>query len=321
MKINKKNIIIPALMLSVGLGVVGSITGTVAWYQYSSRVSVALLGTSIGGDNKSMEVKVNSGAWKTDYKIADLATALEGKTGLAPVTSGKLAKDGALPEKLYKNPSYQNFKMADWKVGQAGTDYVQYTLSLRAKDIDDNSYVDKDVYLSKVEINDVTAGKDLAKAVRIHISNGTSHVLLAKSSTSTNVYGYLDLNNDEVNDDDKVFEWNYGVSRYYGNYTDYDNDDQTPDGVDEANEIQTSYAITDATVVKNPDSASTDEEIAALHSFGKTGTTADGLSLTVTVWLEGWEKLGSGAAASAMWSTTTYIGEQLQIGLQFAIRD
>lgn len=339
MKVNKKNIIIPALMLSVGLGVVGSITGTVAWYQYSSRVSVALLGTSVGGNNKSTEVKVNNGEWKTDYKIADLATALNGNTGLAPVTSGRMAKDGALPSivenagtenevtktVLHKNPSYQNFKMADWKVAEAGTDYVQYTLSVRAKNIDNSSYVDKDVYLSKVEINDVTTTKDLAKAVRIHISNGTSHVLLAKSADtadiSTDVYGYLDLNNDSANDDAKVFEWNSGVANYYGNYTDYDNNTETPDGVDTANEKQTSYSIANPAIVKNPDTASTATEIAALHSFGKTGTTENGLQLTVTVWLEGWQKLGPTATASAMWNTTTYIGEQLQIGLQFAVRD
>ena len=47
MKTNKKNIIIPALMMAVGLGLVGSISGTVAWYQYSTRVNVAYLGKQV----------------------------------------------------------------------------------------------------------------------------------------------------------------------------------------------------------------------------------------------------------------------------------
>ena len=333
MKINKKNIIIPTLMLSVGLGLVGSITGTVAWYQYSTRVQAALLGTSVGGNNKALEINVNNKGWKTDYRTADLATALDNKTGLAPLTSGELTKDAALPTitenagtenevtkvALRKNPSYQNFNTTDWKLGKAGEDYVQFTLAFHARNVDDSSYIDKDIYLSKVEINDVTANKDLANAVRIHLATANKKVLIAKSATSTNVSGYLDLNADGNNDTAQVFEWNDNVATYYGDYEMVDDDnDPSTDPVYQS-KVQTSYASNDATLVKNPDSVS-DAQVDTLVSFGKTGTTVAGLSMTVTVWLEGWEKLGS-ASPSAMWNSPTYIGETLQIGLQFAIRD
>ena len=325
-------------MLSVGLGLVGSITGTVAWYQYSTRVQAALLGTSVAGNNVNMEVKINSSLWKANYLTGDLASAVDNKTSLAPVTTGALEKDAALPTitenpgteqevtktALRKGPVYQSFATNEWKVAKAGEDFVQFNLSVRVKNVDGNSgnattYADKDVYLSKIEINDVTAGLDLANAVRIHIAAGPAatrvNALIAKTATSTNVSGLLDLNGDAINDTDKVFEWNTATTTYYGDYqmVDDDNDASTPDVLQSG--VQESYAINEIAI--NPDTA-TDQQLADL-SLGKTGTTADGLSMTVTIWLEGWQALAANDN-SAIWDSSTYINKNLQIGMQFAVK-
>ena len=45
MKFNKK-IIVASLSTVLGLGIVGSITGTVAWYSYNTRVSSSIVGVS-----------------------------------------------------------------------------------------------------------------------------------------------------------------------------------------------------------------------------------------------------------------------------------
>ena len=64
MKMNK--IIIPAAMLAVGVALVGSVSSTLAWYQYSTKAQAAFIGTSIG-QSENLEIKTGSGEnirWK-----------------------------------------------------------------------------------------------------------------------------------------------------------------------------------------------------------------------------------------------------------------
>ena len=44
----KKKIIVSALTLIAGFGLAGSVTSTIAWYQYSTRTNGALVGVSGG---------------------------------------------------------------------------------------------------------------------------------------------------------------------------------------------------------------------------------------------------------------------------------
>ena len=48
MKLNKNKIIVSALALAIGTSLAGSISGTVAWYQYSTRANVAYVGEASG---------------------------------------------------------------------------------------------------------------------------------------------------------------------------------------------------------------------------------------------------------------------------------
>ena len=46
MKINNKKIIVSTLALAMGAALAGSISGTVAWYQYSTRAPAEFLGVA-----------------------------------------------------------------------------------------------------------------------------------------------------------------------------------------------------------------------------------------------------------------------------------
>ena len=47
MKKNLSKVIVPTLAIAIGAAIAGSISGTVAWYQYSTRVNVAYLGKQV----------------------------------------------------------------------------------------------------------------------------------------------------------------------------------------------------------------------------------------------------------------------------------
>ena len=48
MKINNKKIIVSTLALAMGAALAGSISGSVAWYQYSTRASAQIAGSAAG---------------------------------------------------------------------------------------------------------------------------------------------------------------------------------------------------------------------------------------------------------------------------------
>ena len=73
------------MTVALGAGVVGSISGTVAWFQYSTRSTVAFTGTSAHcTENLQIRlVKANQEAeddWKSDLPASDIADVLKGVT-------------------------------------------------------------------------------------------------------------------------------------------------------------------------------------------------------------------------------------------------
>lgn len=308
MKINKKNIIIPALMLTAGVSLVGSISGTLAWYQYSTRTQAAYIGTSVKA-TENLQIKVNSGAWKEELTSTDVSGALAENVGteLAPITTGALAKDADFPTTLYSNPVYQYTAYTQWAAATT-KNYVEFSLFFRVLDIDGQttaSYLDKNLYLTDLTINDVTTGVDLSDAIRVHMSTSTTKALFAKTAESTDVNGKLDLNNDGEYDKKAHYEWEEaGEDLVYGEGT------------------QTSYKANDTTMVADDSSA----VLTGGKSFGKTGTTADGLEMKVRIWIEGWQKLSTGETGnkeesnSAVWNAAEYIGRKFQVGMRFAVQ-
>lgn len=309
MKTNKKHIIIPALMMAVGVGLVGSISGTVAWYQYSTRVQAAYVGTSVKA-TENTQIKVESGEWQAEYTTTQLATAIASNTHngskMAPITTGAQAKNAALPATFKGNPIYQYAATSSW-ADALDTNYLQFNVSVRAYLVDggtSTSYLNKDVFLTDLTIMDVTSGKDLSDAVRVHLHTADVDALFSKSGADTDVHGALDLNNDGVLDKSKGYEWESTTELDYG----------------EAG-VQAAYAHDDSSIVADD----TDATLTGGSALGST-TDEDGLTITVTIWLEGWQKLAVGeddnaeTTDTAVWKASEYIGAQFRVGMRFAIQ-
>ena len=318
-KISKK-LIVSALSTGMGVSLVGAITGTVAWYQYSTRSTVSFVGTSVG-TSENLLVSLDNISYKHDLDHNDVSDSLLGDTTLAPVTSGNIAKDEAL-HGFKAQPIYQHFDYDQW-VAAEGDAYVQFDLYLKLNMLNEQGQEvpvneQRNVYLSDLVIRQHTADpkSDISDAVRVHLSTNDSKTLLSKKGETIDVHGELDLNGDHIADKTKPIYSFYSQDEIaaiptgtYGAGTQeaYDFEHEvkpTPDaqGVLSGGKVLgTLYSravkpangtdVSDGTYFTNADLA---------QSHVATGT-ADGqttyyvsqnvLTVTVTIWLEGWQEL------------------------------
>ena len=223
----KKKVIISAFALIIGAGLAGSITGTAAWYQYSTKTNAALIGASGGAaGNLNMRIRKESGQganddWTTFISKETLGAYLNSKgygTNIRPVTPGALAKDGNLsldsdnvPE-MYANPIPGKGPYSQWKAADK-SNFIVIPLQLRYVERDgvkeagvDEKNLAKEVFLSDLVLEQRTVGgetNDISEALRFHIStynNGTPNNktgrLVSKKGGTTDTNGYLDLDGD-----------------------------------------------------------------------------------------------------------------------------
>ena len=329
MKMNKK-IIVSTLALAMGAALAGSVSGTVAWFQYSTRAQAAFIGAS-AHCSEALEIQatakdaaVSSTGWGTELTSAQVATAtgITAGTAVAPITSGAMEANGALPETFYSNPIYQHFAYGQW-VAASASNYYQFDLHFHVKDINNTSaYLAKALYLTDLSIvslaDDGTtvtnSSNDLYKAIRVHIACGTSYKLFANDGTSaatvtTSVGEYLDLNNDGKLDTTAAYEWgDAGTQTIYG-----------ASGSQTANNVG-GFSFADDT---------TPSSITAGNGLiGNITAADDGLKVTVTMWIEGWQELSSQAPVAEgvsdtaddaqVWNPATYIGKKFGVGFRFA---
>lgn len=312
MKTNNKKLIVGALALVAGAGLVGSVSGSFAWFQYSTRTTAAFVGTA-AHCSENMEIKVAGGAWQKDYTVAQTTAALSSVATngsvLTPLTTGAIANNVALTT-LYKNPIYQYESMSSWGTA-ASANYIQFSLKVRVLDVDGAnvaSYLAKEVYLTNLTIRDVTGGADLSDAVRVHIACGSNYALMSKAGGDTNTFGALDLNNDGVADKQTGYEWDSPADCVYGT----------------ADSVQSAYAQNASAIVANDTNATLTGGLV----WGTTPATDAGLEFTITIWLEGWQKLDhpetgnaeASAAESAVWNSSYYVGKQFNVGFRFAVQ-
>ena len=314
MKTNNKKLIVGALGLLAGAGLVGSLSGSVAWYQYSTRATMSYMGTSVHC-TEALQISLDGTNWYSDLTSAQIIAAAGTHTGmkLQPITEGAArAKDLATAPASFKgNPIYQYFDYANW-IAADNAAYLQYNVYLRVKDINGaavGSFLEKDVYLADLTVaanaknasgyaNAGVTGDDFAKGLRFHITDGTTGNLITTfgSDITTKLGGYLDLNDDTQNDKSLGYEWqatkygNDALEQVAGRITDFDVDDSVAD-----------FSITGKT---------------ALGQTNEHGDT-DALKFTVTIWLEGWAELG--AIPATIWDVADYIHD-FQIGMRFAVK-
>lgn len=324
---NIKKVMVSTMALAMGAALAGSISGTVAWYQYSTRANVSYVGTS-KHNSHNLQISLDGTNWGSSFTSSALIAAATHKgTNFSPVTNGA-ANDGddALGANWYGNPKAGNFLYSKWGAADANA-YLQFDLYFRVLDVngdDTPSYRAIPLYLSDVNISTSTSAAtkieaaDFANAFRMHVANrdGSANLLLANDAYTTKLNGMLDLNNDGVldslKDSDKNYEWNSNADPVsYGSDSDI---------------VQTT---------KNWSSYIADDSGSTLNTTGVTkladtttsGAVADCLKLTFTIWMEGWAGLANGATGNAdssepytVWDVAKYIGD-LRIGLQFSVAE
>ena len=315
MKMNK--IIIPAAMLAVGVALVGSISSTLAWYQYSTKAQAAYIGTSAGA-SENLQIKKKDGTWASNLTSTDIAALMETNVGseLTPITpattgNGNLSATAALPGSFY-NSVETGVAVAETYGGRTASNknYVQFTLNIRYLETNYSNpsspytYANKALKLVDLTIVDESTNEDLYKAVRVHFSTSASNNLFMRDSTNgetveTATYGKLDTDNDHAYDKGWVYEWDTSAEEIiYG----------------QNNSIQTAYNANY--------SAGLNHQIGVIP-----GSIEEGLAVTVTIWLEGWQKLSGVPAnniedsSSAMWKPDIYANKTFKVGMRFQAED
>ena len=228
--------------------------------------------------------------------------------------------------------------------------YAQFEVYFKAQQADATDgykQVKRDVYLSKVILNTLENDKVTENALRVHFDiensaqeSGSKNRLFAKNEHKANnnepsqgtelkLYGPLNLENP----DDPTHTDKYNSTllndklAVYGNHPVGREDDN---GQDIGN---TPYQDGETMIYGNygeiQQTEALDSVVAARGQDGKIATDADKLlfttpetgyvTVTVTVWLEGWEVLETGVnnASSNIWNPTNTADAHIQLGMQF----
>lgn len=351
MKMPRK-LVISSLTLLSAFTLAGSISGTVAWYQYSTRATVAYTGTS-AHCSKLLQVSVDNGtSWGSDIKNNQLPGAT-----FAPITTAAQEKDAPLWKKertvtvydddgvtpigtqdvssyFYAQPDYGQGLYDEWLLANDAS-YTQFDILIKVKDIDGNdaeTNLSNDVFLTDLTIEDADTDDDLdlADAVRVHISssyldNGATqnkNFLFAKEVEETEVGGFLDIDGDGFYDQ-VGYEWErhtclYGDGTYVPATFDGEGNIITPDSYTNAPR-QYSYKANDPNIIAREE----DNNIIGGTPIGKTSVNnGEYLKVTVTIWLEGWSPLlkgHNGQQDSSIWDEESYVAKHFNVGMTFGV--
>ena len=309
-----KKIIVSALALAMGATLAGSISGTVAWYQYSTRAQAAYIGTSIGA-SENLEIKVGSSTWMDELNstvVGNNITSGYDAAGVEPITTGdQLTGAAALPDsdEFYLNPTkgVGGYGTGKWEPAECKSKMVQFELYFRYKHSEDvDSYLGKTLKLIDLTFVDLS-GQDLYKALRVHLAVHTatpSYQLLARdmlentseaANIATVMGGKLDMGNKGYYDQTEGYEWDSRTDVVYGD--------------EEVTQTATNVAKSGV--------------LSSGISLGTLPTTEAGLNITVTIWIEGWQKLSNIPAnnadtgSSAIWNPNTYVNKTFKVGMRF----
>ena len=206
MKINNKKIIVSTLALAVGAALAGSISGSVAWYQYSTRAAALVAGTS-AGTSRNLQISKDNGTSWGQYVSFDAVNFRPSSIVAADLDSGETTITAAKDHPVYQYANLPTIGTGTGEIANKQTvdaveyyAYQEYTFVFKCEDTKNNSkaQVAKDVYLSKLEIVN-TGTNDITAAVRISI-DGANGFLVSKAGGETATAGQLDINDNDAND-------------------------------------------------------------------------------------------------------------------------
>ena len=254
MKFNKTRFVVTTLAICSAGALLGSISSTIAWYQFSTRVSAVFLGASTGEQsNLRLRIKGTEN-WTTDltyHDVNDYLASIHKGQKITPITSGFMDADSAIKKDdsgemvFYQNPTEEDVERVDytspsWRRAEDSM-YVSIPLELSysQKTEEGDKFLEKDVYISNLLIqedykNGNNAKKDLSESIRVHISayqsndqqNTELNRLISKNGGTILTEGHLDIGGD--GDLDEYIEGHHGpdygfvdedtIERYYVTY-------------------------------------------------------------------------------------------------------
>ena len=297
MKINSKKITIVSLALAMGAALAGSISGSVAWYQYSTRAAAQVTGTS-AGTSRNLQISLDGSTWA---QYVDKAS-----DELTPV-SAIVGNDGGV-ESFVGHPVYQYEKLPEVTEG-----YLEYSLYLQCLDADKANTtphkVAKDVYVTKFDIvNLEDANGDITDAVRIAIE-GTEKQIYSKNGGDTATSGMLDINGNGKNDTNEFNQLDAN--------TGYDSADPTTTDhriTYASDPAQASYASVAASSIVADFGDDPYTVPSGAQKIISTSASA-AVELKVKVWVEGWQELGG----KNCWDLAKTLAKSFRIDLRFEV--
>ena len=300
---NKKKIIVSTLAIAMGAALAGSISGSVAWYQYSTRAAAQIQGTAAGTMGELQIQGRKSGGSTIDGGTSN--SIVLGRDEFKPMS---VYKDGSTT-KYVDAPVYQTPILPAQK--NDALHYIDYELNFKFEHKENaasSELLAKNIYL--VDFDIVNAGtNDITGAVRVELcdKDGASLFLLSDNAAgeTTLTSGNLDLNNNTVLD---TLEWDCkdaGDEKItYKNHATL--------GASYATVAHSSVVVDKNAEGFDPYDLDTDNSAKVLL---QTKTTGWSDNLIVRVWLEGWALLGG--ATNASWGTE-YLAQNFNINMQFA---
>lgn len=346
MKIKSK-LIAGGLMTVVACALVGSITGTFAWYQYSTSATASLHGVTVGA-SRGLEFRFKTGQdtytewasgnlnWATikTYVAANKNNA--DSVELLPVSNGDNNGEQALNAKWYGNPNetsslpeitdgngylqFEVYARLKEKTGSGNSDYVLPDAKLFVTDI-------QGVIRKETSANVYQENTELEKALRMHVSfagyeasgnetaiedtNFVVNPVHANGAASETVTLSASLSKPS-------YDWDGSPAASPVVY-------KLPTrGAGNEDTIGTLTTLTHASVMPN-----------ATYTSGKYGTikadtagTGLGLKITITLWLEGFTKLDYDSDStttndtSEWWNFNANLDQDVFAGLEFtAVKD
>ena len=316
-----KKIMIPLFATVLGLSVVGSIGGAVAWYQFNSRVTTSFVGVS-AADSGVLQISTDGQKWGRDV----YETGSYNDNRLTPCTFGYAGvdKNSALPQDAHCRPEAGVKDMGEWSNARKGYEYLQYDIYLKAQRTSGSTttQTSEKVYLSEMFLDSLVSGKpEIAKALRVHLAvydhptNADTlnrKFLISREGLDVNLYGYLDLDNNGELDREHGWAWNTTDKVNVENAL--SNNPLIEYGV--GNGVQKSWAITTSKSLAELEAGTATDNNFILaprasadtehHKKGDLYHTIDegddanlicktsasrAVKITVTVWLEGWSLL------------------------------
>ena len=284
MKINNKKITIVSLALAMGAALAGSVSGSVAWYQYSTRAAAQMTGTS-AGTSRNLQISLDGSSWA---QFVD-----KGAQDLTPV-SAIVGTDGGVSS-FVGHPVYQYAKLPAVTEG-----YLEYSLYLQCLDADKTNttphQVAKDVYVTKFDIVNLAGDDDITSAVRVAIE-GDSKKVYSVAGGDTLTSGQLDLNYNGVKDTLELNQADAGT-------------DKITYASDPAQAKYTSVAAS-SIVAEFEDPYTVPDGATKIIS-----TSADAaVELKVKVWVEGWQELGG----KNCWDLAKTLAKSFRLDMRFEV--